>query len=345
MGNLFERLKQSRGQQTDAMQARLSQQGQKSGFQKDPRIWKWTWNDKGTSENLIRFLPIPLVDIKAQEEGTIGPDEVLTPCAMIMKHQFQGAGGWYIENSPQTFGNDDPVRDHDRPLWAQQKATNDEKLKTELKKRLPDTKYYANILVINDGNNPENNGKVFLLEFGNAIKKILDQAQNPLFSTDPSFDPFDMWDGATLKLNLFGENKKFGNWEGLVANFKNATWDKPAPLFDNDKEMEEVWSREHSLFEFFNPANFKTYEALEQRLRKVLAIPDGAPLVEGGAATVAHSPTDQTAQEPARPTAQDSLNQQQSQPSQSQVQTQTQSTPDPKNVASIEDFEQYLKSN
>lgn len=343
MSNLFDRLKKSRGQQTDAMQARLAQQGQKSGFQKDPRIWKWTWNDKGTSENVIRFLPVPLVDIKAQDEGTIGEDQVLTPCAMIMKHQFQGAGGWYIENSPQTFGNDDPVRDHDRPLWAQQKETNDEKLKETLKKRLPDTKYYANILVIKDGNNPENNGKVFLLEFGNAIKKILDQAQNPLFSTDPKFDPFDLWEGANLKLNLFGEEKSFGNWKGLVANFKNATWDKPAPLSDDEAYMEDVWSREHSLFEFFNPANFKTYEVLEQRLRKVLAIPDGQPLVEGGASTMAHAPT---SQEPQRPTAQESLAQQQSQPSQSQVQqSQAQSQPDPKQTASIDDFEQYLKAN
>lgn len=141
MGNLFDRLKQSRGQQAEAMQQRLAQQGQRVGGGRDPRIWKWTWNDKGTSENIIRFLPIPLVDMKAQEEGTIPEDAVLTPCAMIMKHAFQGAGGWYIENSPQTFGNDDPVRDHDRPLWAQQKETNDEKLKTVLKNvcRTPNT--------------------------------------------------------------------------------------------------------------------------------------------------------------------------------------------------------------
>uniref|UniRef100_A0AAU8GJ94 Single-stranded DNA-binding protein n=1 Tax=Salmonella phage vB_STmST313_KE27 TaxID=3161178 RepID=A0AAU8GJ94_9CAUD len=345
MGNLFDRLKQSRGQQAEAMQQRLAQQGQRVGGGRDPRIWKWTWNEKGTSENIIRFLSIPLVDMKAKEEGTIPEDAVLTPCAMIMKHAFQGAGGWYIENSPQTFGNDDPVRDHDRPLWAQQKETNDEKLKTVLKKRLPDTKYYANILVIKDGNNPENNGKVFLLEFGNAVKKILDSAQNPKFSTDPKFDPFDMWEGANLILNLFGEEKEFGNWKGLVANFTNVKWDSPAPL-GTDEYIEEIWEKEHSLFEFFNPANFKSYEDLEKRLRKVLAIPDNQPLVEGGASTMAHAPTQ--SQEPQRPTAQESLNQQQSQPSNAQ-----QSVPannggagaDAKQTASIDEFEQFLKQD
>lgn len=348
MGNLFDRLKQSRGQQTDAMQARLAQQGQKSGFQKDPRIWKWTWNKDGISENVIRFLPVPLVDMKAKDEGTIPEDAVLTPCAMIMKHQFQGAGGWYIENSPQTFGNDDPVRDHDRPLWTQQKETNDDKLKEILKKRLPDTKYYANILVINDANVPENNGKVFLLEFGNAVKKILDSAQNPKFSTDPKFDPFDMWEGANLNLKLFGEQKKFGNWEGLVANFSKVAWETPSPLSKDESYMEDVWSREHSLFEFFNPANFKSYEELEKKLRKVLVIPEGQPLVEGGAATMAHAPTNQS-QTNQQGTAQQSLTEQQSKPSQAetqiQSQAQSQAQPDAKNSASIEDFEQFLKDN
>lgn len=343
MSSLFERLKQTRGQQTDAMQQRLSQQGQKSGFQKDPRIWKWTWNKAGISENVIRFLPIPLVDLKAQEEGTIDKDQILTPCAMIMKNQFQGPGGWYIENSPQTFGQDDPVRDHDRPLWQQQKATNDEKLKAILKGRLPDTKYYANILVINDANVPENNGKVFLLEFGNAIKKIIDSAQNPKFATDPKFDPFDLWEGANLNLNLYGEEKTFGSWTGLVANFTRVTWAAPSPLGD-DAYMEDIWAKEHSLFEFFNPANFKSYEELEKRLRKVLNIADGMPLVEGGAGTVAHAPTEQA---PARPTAQENLNQQQSQPSNAQqqqtTQVQQQSTPDAKNTGDIDEFAAFLR--
>lgn len=345
MSSLFDRLKKTRGQNTEAMQARLAQQGQRTGYQKDPRIWKWTWNDKGVSENVIRFLPIPLVDMKAQEEGNIPEDSVLTPCALLMKHSFQGVGGWYVENSPQTFGLEDPVRDHDRPLWQQQKATNDESLKNVLKDRLPDTIYYANILVIKDGTNPENNGKVFLLEFKNAVKKILDTATSPKFSTDPSFDPFDLWEGADLLLNLSSETKKIGNWEGPVPNFAGVKWDTPRPLFNgDDKLIEDVWAKEHSLFEFFNPANFKSYEELEKRLRKVLAIPDGQPLVESGAATMAQSPS--TPPEKPKQNAQESLNQQQSQPSQAS-QSQQQSTggaqPDATNTADMDMFEKFLK--
>ncbi len=349
MSSLFDRLKQSRGQQSDALQKRLEQQGQRSAAAKDPRIWKWTWNKEGISENIIRFLPIPLVDLKAQEEGNIDAEQILTPVAMIMRHSFQGAGGWYIENSPQTFGNEDPVRDHDRPLWAQQKATNDEKLKDVLKNRLPNTKYYANILVIKDVNVPENNGKVFLLEFGPAIKKFLDAAQNPKFATDPKFDPFDMWEGADLILNLVGEKRKFGNWEGLVPVMDNVKWDVVSSLGgegeQGEKYKEEIWEKEHSLFEFFNPANFKSYEELEKRLRKALAIPDGQPLVENGAASVATAPTHQ---ESSRPTAQESLNQQQAQPSQAQrSQEKKPDAPaaDAKQTSSLDAFEQFLNQD
>lgn len=341
--SLFDRLKQTRGQQTDQMQKRLEQQGQRTGGGKDPRIWKWSWNKEAISENVIRFLPTPLVDMKAQDEGNIPETDILTPVAMVMKHAFQGPGGWYINNSPQTFGEDDPVRDHDRPLWAQQKATNDERLKDVLKKRLPDTKYYANILVIKDVNNPENNGKVMLLEFGPAVKKLLDQAQNPKFSTDPKFDPFDMWEGADLNLNLFGEQKKFGNWEGLVANFSKVTWANPAPLGEDDAYREKIWEQCHSLFEFFNRANYKTYEELEKQLRKVLAIPEGQPLVEAGAAEMAHAPA-----EPPKQTAQSSLTQQAAQPSQAAQNNETTAagagtTPDPKKVADVDEFEALLK--
>lgn len=343
MSSLFDRLKQSRGQQAEAMQTRLAQQGQRTGSGKDPRIWKWTWNKEGVSENIIRFLPVPLVDMKSQEDGNIPEDSVLTPCAMIMKHAFQGVGGWYMENSPQTFGHDDPVRDHDRPLWGRQKETNDEKLKDTLKKRLPDTKYYANILIVKDVNAPENNGQVRLLEFGPAVKKILDSAQNPKFSTDPKFDPFDAWEGADLILNLYGEEKQFGNWKGLVANFTNVKWATPAAL-GTDEYIQEVWEKEHSLFEFFNPANYKSYEDLEKQLRKVLAIPADQPLVENGVTTMAHAPTHQ---EVKQPTAADSVKQQQAAPSQAQQTQTTQATggasPDAKQTASIDDFEAFLK--
>lgn len=295
MSSLFDRLKKTRGQSagTEALAKRLEQQGQ-GGFQKDNRIWKHTFNDKGVTENIIRFLPTPQVDMVAQDEGRVPADFVIAPVALIIRHQFQGPNGWYVANSPQTFGEDDPVRDHDRPLWTRQKETNDEALKDKLKTRLPSTDYYANILVIKDGTVPENNGKVFLYKFGNGVKKHLDAAQNPKFSTDAKFDPFDAWEGHNFIMNMTGEKKKIGTWEGLVGDLATCKWDGNAtPLADTDEGIEEIWGKAYSLYEFYDRKNFQTYDELAVKFRKVMNIPADAPLVENAAATMAHAPTSQ----------------------------------------------------
>ncbi len=290
MASLFDRLKNSRGTNATAMQSRLEQQGQ-GGYQRDARIWKWTWNKDHVSENIIRLLPIPMVDLKRQEEGEIPADFVLTPVALVLTHSFQGKGGWYINNSLQTFGEDCPVRDHDRPIWAQLKERPDESLKNKMKDRLPNSDYYVNILVIKDGTDPSNNGQVRLLKYGNALKKFIDTAQNPKFSTDIKFDPFDAWEGADILLNLSSEEKTFGGRTVRCPKWENVKWDKPAPL-GSDEYIQEIWEKEHSIYEFYDRKNYKTYAELEAQLRKVLVIPADMPLVENGAGTMAHAPTE-----------------------------------------------------
>lgn len=302
MASLFDRLKNSRGTNANAMQTRLEQQGQ-GGYRKDARIWKWSWNKDGVSENIIRLLPVPMVDMKRQEAGEIPEDFVLTPVALILKHSFQGKGGWYINNSLQTFGEDCPVRDHDRPIWAQLKERPDEALKNKMKDRLPSNEYYVNILVISDGTDPSNNGQVRLLQYGNALKKFIDTAQNPKFSTDVKFDPFDAWEGANILLNLSSEEKTFGGRTVKCPKFENVKWDKQSPLGD-EKFIEEIWEKEHSLYEFYDRKNYKTYAELEAQLRKVLQIPADQPLIENGVGTMAHSPTPTQTQGQATPNQQ-----------------------------------------
>lgn len=284
MSSLLARLKANKGQNTQALKDRLAQQGQ-GGFKQDDRIWKYTWAEdtpgEFTSINTIRFLPIPKVDMERREKGELPEDAVLTPCACIISHFFEGPTGQnYIEKSLATFDEDCPVRIHDKPLWKRQKDTNDEQLKNILKKRLPSTDYYANILVINDNQNPDNNGKVFLFKFSRAIKKIIDAAAKPKFPTDPRVeDVFCPWEGADLELNLTGEKRKFGKYEGVSPDFARVTWKKPEPLFGGDEaKIEEVWDKCHSLIDFYDRKNFKTYEQLEARFKVVMGIPVDAPL-------------------------------------------------------------------
>lgn len=343
MSALMSRLKKTRGQGTSALKAKLEQQGQ-GGYQADARIWKHTWseNDSGTpiSFNKIRFLPVPLVDMEKKDNGELPEDAILTPCALVIKHNFSGAGGFYNENSLQTFGEDCPVRQHDRVLWKQQKETNDKALKEILMDRLPSNKYYANILVIEDKQKPENNGKVFLLEFGNAVKKIIDAASNPTFPTDPKIeDVFCAFEGAELTYNLVGRKSKFKDRDCIVPEYDKSQikWGEQKPLAETEEEIESIWKQTHSLQDFLDRKNFKTYEDLEQRLKKVLGIPADAPLVPMNIdASVSAAPSRKVENKPE--SAAELADKQDNKPTQ-------QPSTDDNDVGSMDDFERMLQES
>lgn len=273
----FNALRARKGSNFQALQQKMEKTGQNGGgFKKDERLWKPVRNAKDNkSSNIIRFLPIPFVDEVGVEEGKYRAED-LTPMAKIIHHGFQGPKGWYIEKSLQTFGEDCPVRAYDGPLWGTAKKNNDEILKNTLKKRLPNTTYYANILVIKDGTNPENNGKVMIYEFGETVRKLLEKCNKPEFDTDPTFDPFDMFEGANLQLNLTYTKKKIGDKEIDAPNFDSVKWAAQSALADGDEaEMERIWKASHSIAEFYSRKNFKTYDELKAKYEKVMGITGG----------------------------------------------------------------------
>lgn len=256
-----------------ALQKKLEATSGYSG-QKDDRFWKWTFDAAGKSENIIRFLPIPYVDMVKAEAGELDPDE-LTPAAKIVSHWFQGPKGWYKENSLQTFGEECPVREMDTPNWKKRnemgKDTPEGKAYAEvLKKRLPNEDFICGIYIIRDKNAPENEGKVKLFKYGRAMDKIVQSAAKPEFDNILPIDPFDILEGANLVLNLTSEEKEFGGRKSRVADLKLVTFGTKGPLFDNDDKMEEVWKQQFSIMEFYDRKNFKTYDQLKAQLIKVM---------------------------------------------------------------------------
>lgn len=261
-----------------ALQKKLEATSGYSG-QKDDRFWKWTYDSKGNSENIIRFLPIPYVDMARAEAGELDPDE-LTPAAKIVSHWFQGPKGWYRENSLQTFGEDCPVREMDTPNWKRRnelgKETAEGKALAEiLKKRLPSEDFICGIYIVRDKNAPENEGKVKLFKYGRAMEKILNSASKPEFDNIEPIDPFDMFDqGANLILNLTSEEKEFNGRKSRVPDMKLVSFGKKGPLFESEERMEEIWKQQFSIMEFYDRKNFKTYDALKAQLIKVMDLGD-----------------------------------------------------------------------
>ncbi len=210
----------------------------------DDRLWKPEVDKTGNGFAVIRFLPSP--------EG----EEI--PWAKMYSHAFQGPGGWYIENSLTTNGKKDPVSDHNRELWNSGNESDKDIVRRQKRK----LSYYANIYVVKDQSNPDNEGKVFLYKFGKKIFDKVMEAMQPEFEDETPINPFDFWQGANFKLKIV---KKDGFW-----NYDKSEFDKVSPLLDDDDALEALWKSEYSLTDLVASDKFKSYDDLEKRLKYVL---------------------------------------------------------------------------
>jgi hypothetical protein len=227
-----------------AVQAENAPQEKKSYV--DERLWKPQMDKTGNGYAVIRFLP-----------AVEGED---LPWAKVWNHAFQGpTGQWYIENSLTTIGQNDPVSEMNSAYWNSG-VESDKEIARKQKRKL---QYFANILVIKDSANPQNEGKVMLYRFGKKIFDKCMEAMQPAFEDENPVNPFDFWEGADFKLKI---RKVDGYW-----NYDKSEFDAPSPIFKNDDEIEAVWKKQYPLAEFSAESNFKSYDELKKRLDTVLA--------------------------------------------------------------------------
>ena len=252
----FASLKKNRSASFDKLNTQLSSMDGKKKSYGNENDWKATVDKAGNGYAVIRFLPAP-----TGEE---------LPFVRYWNHGFQGPGGWYIENSLTTIGQEDPVSEYNSKLWN---SGHDEDKETarKQKRRLS---YVANILVVSDPSNPSNEGQVFLYKFGKKIFDKLNDAMNPQFADEDPINPFDFWEGADFKL-------KIRQVEGY-RNYDKSEFSSPAPVSDStgtvlsDDDMEATWNKQHSLAEIVDPKNFKSYNELKAKLNKVLGLNGGS---------------------------------------------------------------------
>ena len=253
----FENLKRNRDQISKLVQAAEKVGGGEQKSYADERIWKPTVDKAGNGYAVIRFLP-------ASEGAEL-------PWVRYWDHGFKGPTGlWYIENSLTSIGQPDPVGELNSRLWNSGIESDKDKARAQ-KRRLH---YVTNILVVQDPSNPQNEGKVFLYQFGKKIfDKIMDVMQ-PSFADETPVNPFDFWDGADFKL-------KIRNVEGY-RNYDKSEFASASSLYDADESrLESVYNQLHNLSEFTDPKNYKSYDELKAKLMRVLGeeADMGAPTV------------------------------------------------------------------
>ena len=236
--------KQSRsGSLTERLMKKVEKLNEK-GNNTDERLWKPAVDKAGNGYAVIRFLP-------AHANCEL-------PWTQVWSHAFQGTGGWYIENSLTTIGKDDPVGELNRSLWNSGRES-DKDIARKQKRKLS---YYANVYVVKDSINPENEGEVKLYKFGKKIFDKITAAMQPEFDDEEAINPFDFWQGANFKLKIV---KKDGYW-----NYDKSEFDKVGPVLEDDDALEGLWKKQYSLAAVTAPDQFKTYEDLEKRLKYVL---------------------------------------------------------------------------
>lgn len=211
----------------------------------DERIWKPTVDKAGNGYAVVRFLPAP--------EG----EEL--PWVRYWDHGFQGktTGMWYIEKSLTSIGLKDPVGELNSQLWNSG-IDEDKETARKQKRRLH---YVSNIYVVSDSGNPENEGKVFLYQYGKKIFDKLMESMQPQFEDEDPINPFDLWEGADFKL-------KIRNVEGY-RNYDRSEFASPGALADDDA-LDAIYSKVYPLGEFTDPTNYKSYDELKARLNAVL---------------------------------------------------------------------------
>jgi hypothetical protein len=220
---------------------------QKAESRNDDRFWQPTRDKAGNGYAVIRFLP--------------GNADAPTPWVRYWDHFFKGpTGQWYVEKSLTSIGKPDPLAEANAKLWNEDGSEEAKRIVRERKRNL---RYVANVLIISDPANPENEGKVKLYRFGKKIfDKIMDSLQ-PQFPDEAPMNPFDMWDGADFTL-------KIRKVEGY-PNYDASAFKAPSELYAGDDEAKEnMYNQQHDLSEWSEPSNYKSYDELKTRLAIVL---------------------------------------------------------------------------
>lgn len=242
----FAEMKSRRGGSSlSQLNTELEKLGGKKNYS-DDRIWKPTPDKAGNYTGIIRFLP------SVEDEPV--------PITELYNHGFKVGNRWFIENCPTTLGLDCPVCRANSELW-QDGSDASKAIASQRKRR---HSFFANILVVNDPANPENNGKVMIYRFGKQIMEKIDAAREPINpDIDPPFNPFDMWEGRNFKVVVKKNSNGF-------AGYTDSQWLTEEPIADSDEAIEKIWDGVYALKEFVAEDKFMSFDDLQDKFDNVV---------------------------------------------------------------------------
>jgi hypothetical protein len=220
---------------------------------KDDRFWQLARDENDNGVAIIRLL--------------IDPEAV--PYIQRYSHAIQSYDTlnkkkrWYINVSPETINEKCPASE----LWSKIFNSGTDESKEEARSFSRKIKYMCNIKVIKDPANPQNEGKIFLWEFGTKLKDKFMQALNPseadrAMGEEPKqlFNPLT---GCNIKLKI----KKAAGF----LNYDDTSIDAPSSIYDSAEEAKaDILENAYKLSEFKSIESFNTYDELKSKLKYVM---------------------------------------------------------------------------
>lgn len=230
------------------------------GYTPDERYWKMPFDKaSGVGVAIVRFLPF-FAEAKQQPVMFIGYK------GLSGQRIIEGKTRYLIGKSPASVGKPCPIEEAKNKLIKMGGSLADEANKVLGYKN----RYVANVMVMNDPQNPENNGKIFLYEFGaNIVQKIQEWASPSKVDLQMGAEPknaFDPLQGFNVKLKLIKEGKNIPNY--------NSSEISPAPSLAiegvDTPEKYIAWAKQNltDLDAMFvrGDAEYNTYEELKDKL-------------------------------------------------------------------------------
>lgn len=254
MFNSFKAMQQ--GNDLESTQKALEAQNASSSHSEDTRFYYPERDKAGNGSAVIRFLPPAM-------------GETL-PYQRFYSHGFEVNGKWFINECLTTKGEQCPVCEDNDTLWKSGKAGQDIVRGVDGKNgRKRKMRYVANILVVKDPANPENEGKTFLMQFGYKIEAMIQEAfKGDSMEGIPPCNPFNYWTGRDFLLKI---KKVAGQTNYDSSKFMPAGKVQVGGKEFDDSKLEELWKGQHKLTpDYAEKLDYTTYEKQKAHLDKIL---------------------------------------------------------------------------
>lgn len=261
----FKTLLNKRNEQTEQLKKKLNESQKKNDFNDKVDAWYPSRGKDGTGKVIGRFLPAPYVDLQKDEEADA--------YVQLLSYSFQNRenGRWYINNSRQSLGEDDPVAQY----WYH---LNGSGKKNEAKMLKRNNYYYANFFIIKDFVKKEDSGTLQLYRFGKSILDKANRLMNPQFEGEEEINPFHfIAPNFTIMVDTKTFPDEFSGKSITVPVYDDSTFaSESTALFEDEDKMEELWKQARSLSEIVAPEKFKSYDELVKKLEWVMGQPAGS---------------------------------------------------------------------